>query len=65
MGQRTGGMKPFDKAGLLQREEDSAVGKRKAYDVQTTDSMKKKEKFGSKKLWTTLFLSSFDRRQGL
>ena len=39
--------------------------KGKASDVQTRGSAKKEEKFGSKKLWTTIFPPSFDRRQGL
>ena len=65
LGQRIGGMKPSVKTGLLRREEDVAVRKGKAYEVQMRGSTKKEEKFGSKKLWTTLFPPSFDRRQGL
>ena len=68
LGQRTGGKKPDDKKGLLRREEDSAVGNGKAasvvLEVQTSGSAKKEVKFGSKKLWTTLFPPSFDCRQG-
>ena len=65
LGQRIGGMKPSIKTGLLRREEDAAMRKVKAFEVQTRGSVKKKEKFGSRKLWTTLFPPSFDRRQGL
>ncbi|RVX07312.1 hypothetical protein CK203_022582 [Vitis vinifera] len=65
LGQRIGGMKPSIKTGLLRREEDAAMRKVKAFEVQTRGSVKKEEKFGSKKLWTTLFPPSFDRRQGL
>ena len=34
-------------------------------DDQMRGSAKKEVKFSSKKLWTTLFPPSFDRRQGL
>ena len=65
LGQRIGGMKPSVKTGLLRREEDSAMRKGKASEVQTRGFAQKEEKVVSKKLWTTLFPPSFDRRQGL
>ena len=58
-------MKPSVKTGLLRREEDSAMRKGKASEVQTRGFAQKEEKVVSKKLWTTLFPPSFDRRQGL
>ena len=39
--------------------------KGKAPEVQTRGSEQKEEKVVSKKMWTTLFPPSFDRRQGL
>ena len=65
LGQRIGGMKPSIMTGLLRREEDAAVRKGKTSKVQTRGSTQKEEKVVSKKLWTTLFPPSFDRRQGL
>ena len=53
------------KKGWSQREEDDAMRKGKASEVQTRGSTQKEEKVVSKKLWTTLFPPSFDRRQGL
>ena len=68
LGQRTREKKPSDKNGLLRNEEASTVGKgnfvSKVPDVQTRGSANKEVKFGSKKLWTTLFPPSFDRLQG-
>ena len=60
--------KSFEKQGSLQSEEVFAVGKGKGVSVdpvvQTRGSAKKKVKFGSKKLWTTLFPPTSNRRQG-
>ena len=68
LGQGTGEKKPSEKQGSLQSEEVSTVGKGKGVSidpvVQTRGSAKKEVKFGSKKLWTTLFPPSSDRRQG-
>ena len=66
LGQSIGGKKIDDKKVSLRREEDSsAVGKGKATSivpkVQSNSSMKKEVKFGSKKLWPTLFPLSSDR----
>ncbi|RVW19586.1 hypothetical protein CK203_115950 [Vitis vinifera] len=51
-----------------QAEEAAVGGKGKGvsndHDVQTRGSVKKEVKSGSKKLWTTLFPPSSDRRQG-
>ena len=70
LGLSLGGKKPDETEVTLRREEDSsAKEKGKATSllpvVQSSSSAKKEVKFGSKKLWTTLFPPSFDRRQGL
>ena len=65
LGQRIGGTKTSVKMGLFRREEDAAVRKGKASEVQTRGSEQKEEKVISKKLWTTLFPPSFDHRRGL
>ena len=44
------------------RREDVAVRKGKALQVQTRGSAQKEEKAVSKKMWTTLFPPSFNRR---
>ena len=65
LGQRIGGTKTSVKTGLFRREADAAVRKGKASKVQTRGFEQKEEKVVSKKLWTTLFPPSLDRRQGL
>ena len=65
LGQRIGGTKTSIKTGMFRREEDAAVRKGKASEAQTSGSEQKEEKVVSKKLWTTLFPPSSDRRQGL
>ena len=68
LGQGEGEKKPSEKQVPSQREEVAAGGKGKGvsddHDVQTRESAKKEVKFGSKKLWTTLFPPSSNRRQG-
>ena len=68
LGQGEGEKKPSEKQVLSRREEAAVGGKGKGvsndHDVQTRGSVKKEVKFGSKKLWTTLFPPSSDRRQG-
>ena len=65
LGQSLGGTMSSGKKGRSRREEDVAVRKGKAPMVQTRGSAHKEEKVVSKKMWTTLFPPSFDRRQGL
>ena len=65
LGQSLGGTMSSIKKGRSRREEDVAVRKGKAPMVQTRGSAHKEEKVVSKKMWTTLFPPSFDRRQGL
>ncbi|KAJ9678125.1 hypothetical protein PVL29_022886 [Vitis rotundifolia] len=70
LGLSLGGNKPDESEVSLRREEDSsAMGKGKAtsvfLEVQSSSSEKKEVKFSSKKLWSTLFPPSSDRRQGL
>ena len=70
LGLSLGGKKPNETEVTLRREEDSSTkGKGKATsvlpEVQSSSSAKKEVKFGSKKLWTTLFPPSSDRQQGL
>ena len=70
LGLSLGGKKPDETEVTLRREEDSsAKEKGKATSllpvVQSSSSAKKEVKFGSKKLWTTLFPPSSDCRQGL
>ena len=68
LGQGTGEKKPSEKQGSLRSEDVSAVGKGKGVSVgpivQTRGSARKEVKFGSKKMWTTLFPPSSDQRQG-
>ena len=64
-GQRIGGTKTSVKTGLFRKEEDVAMRKGKASEVQTRGSEQKEKKVVSKQLCTTLFPPSFDRRQGL
>ncbi|KAL6348600.1 hypothetical protein AAG906_016120 [Vitis piasezkii] len=56
LGQRLGGTMSSVKKGRSRREEDVAVRKGKALEVQTRGSAQKEEKAVSKKMWTTLFL---------
>ena len=65
LGQRIGGAMSSVKKGWSQREEDDAMRKGKASEVQTRGSAQKEEKVVSKKMWITPFPPSFDRRQGL
>ena len=65
LGQRIGGTMSSVKKGWSQREEDDAMRKGKASEVQTRGSAQKEEKVVSKKMWITPFPPSFDRRQGL
>ena len=65
LGQSLGGTMSSGKKGRSRREKDVAVRKGKAPMVQTRGSTQKEEKVVSKKMWTTLFPPSFDRRQGL
>ena len=65
LGQRIGGAMSSVKKGWSRKEENDAMRKGKASEVQTRGSAEKEEKVVSKKMWTTLFPPSFDRRQGL
>ena len=68
LGQGEGEKKTSEKQVPPQREEATIGGKGKGvpddHDVQTRGSAKKEVKFGSKKLWNTLFPPSSNRRQG-
>ncbi|RVX04716.1 hypothetical protein CK203_024939 [Vitis vinifera] len=68
LGQETGGKKPFIKNGSLRSEDVFAMGKGKfvseVSDVQPRGSAMNEVKFGSKKLWTTLFPPSLIADKG-
>ncbi|KAJ9703131.1 hypothetical protein PVL29_004768 [Vitis rotundifolia] len=65
LGQSLKGKKSFVKKGRSRRKEDDAVSKGKAPEGRSRGSAQKEELVVSKKMWTTLFPLSFDRRQGL
>ncbi|KAJ9688897.1 hypothetical protein PVL29_014514 [Vitis rotundifolia] len=65
LGRSLKGLKPFAKIDRYREDEDVVASKGKAPEDQSRGYTQKEEVVVSKKMWTTLFPPSFDRRQEL